>query len=165
MEVPYQYLLGCTEAGISLNSERALLNEVVWPEVTSYTALIRQFVLLLMLNDGLDSLQLTCILTPQVQEKDDEHLVELTQHVKLTLNGTLDEPLEEKDLFVVTHAPLHRMGTGSFTLSRTDPAVQAILSNPESPDVSAHCLILAQHALSSFKAIRVERIAGQFLSS
>ena len=164
MEVPYQYLLGCTDAGISLGSERALLNEVVWPAHTSYESLVRQFVLLFMMNDSLESVQLTCLLKASVQEGDDEHLVEMTQHLKLSTIGPLTEPIADKDFFVATHVPLHRMGTGSFTLNRGHPKVQEILQDSASPEVAAHCLMLAYEALGSFKVIRVERVGGQFLS-
>jgi hypothetical protein len=164
MEVPYQYLLGCTSANTNLSSERSLLNEVVWPAHTSFEALIRQFVLLFMMNDGLETLQLTCLLKADVQEHDDEHLVQLTQHVKLSTMGPMTEPIEDKDFFVMTHVPLHRMGTGTFTLSRAHPKVQEVFKDPASPEVAAHCLLLANEALGSFKAIRVERIGGQLLS-
>lgn len=156
--VPYQFLMSCTAAQLTLASHRTLKNDVVWPAITCFESLIRQTLLLYMNHDALEDVQFTCLVRPRIDEDSTAHTVVFVQHLKIaTLGGSVFESLDEKMNFLAEYAPTHLMGSGTFMLSRYHPCVVGVLANPaDSKAVDAFCLELTKEAFSSFKRIDTE---------
>lgn len=173
LNIPFEFHLRCGPAATALAADRALHNEVVFPATTFYEALARRLVLLFATHSQLESLTLTCMLQPEVDEDSTHHFVKLNQHLKLsTVGTTVFSTLDERAAFFADYVPTHRMGNGTFTLTRDNPVMRGILTAMQSespvPDEvlersDAAFFTLAQRVQRSFKSIQVDVHGGQIL--
>jgi hypothetical protein len=170
---PMEFLLRGAPASTTLASDRALHNEVVFPAVACFEALARAITQLFFEHEALEAFTLTCLVRPSWEESADMLTVHLNQHLKCsTLGVTAFADQDALVEFLENYAPMHRMGSGTFTLRRDAPVVQKVLNAyaAESPvpddaldlvDEQVHTL--ARRLQQSFKVIHVDVTGGQLL--
>ena len=160
----WQFQIECSKAESMLASARALRSDVVWPAATCYVALALRLIELFARHPELQTVSLTCLLRPEVDETETSHVVKLSQHLKLTtLGAAVFTDIEEKAGFLANYAPVHLMGSGTFELSRAHPVLAGALQDLENGSTAATGYQLGLAIAASFKDIQVDVYMGQLL--
>ena len=164
MNIPLPFLLGSSQAEVTLGSVRTLRQDVVWPVTSCYEALAYRVAMLFMEHNALSSVTLHSWLVPEVSEDETTHIIKLRQHLKLsTLGVEVFDSVEAKMTFLASYAPTHMMGSGLLQVDRAHPAMAAVLQDPAADDAPSRVHHLAATMAKAFKAIQVDVYSGEQL--